>query len=106
MRLEPIPGRERIETTEVPSGPGSPRLLDRVGMATRALHSSLRTEEAYVGWVGRTRAAARRGPTRRHRPASPGIGRADGSVLGRVGGGEPNEALQRTRLRRAAEFGR
>ena len=53
MRLEPIPGRERIETSEVASGPGSPRLLDRVRMATRALHYSLRTEESYVGWVRR-----------------------------------------------------
>jgi hypothetical protein len=53
MRREPISGRERIETTEVPSGPGAPRLLDRVRMTTRALHDSLRTEEAYVGWVRR-----------------------------------------------------
>lgn len=33
--------------------PGSPRLLDRVRMAARVLHYSLRTEDAYVGWVRR-----------------------------------------------------
>jgi integron integrase len=40
------------------SGPGappkgSPRLLDRVRFAVRARHYSLRTEEAYVGWIRR-----------------------------------------------------
>ena len=34
-------------------GPGAPRLLDRVRMAIRARHYSLRTEEAYVGWIRR-----------------------------------------------------
>jgi integron integrase len=33
--------------------PGQPRLLDRVCMAIRARHYSLRTEEAYVGWIRR-----------------------------------------------------
>ena len=43
-----------------PSGPfpgpppsGQPRLLDRVREAIRARHYSLRTEEAYVGWIRR-----------------------------------------------------
>lgn len=31
----------------------APRLLDRVRAATRALHYSLRTEDAYVGWIRR-----------------------------------------------------
>ncbi len=36
------------------AGPsGQPRLLDRVRYAIRARHYSLRTEEAYVGWVRR-----------------------------------------------------
>ena len=33
--------------------PGPPRLLDRVRGAIRARHYSLRTEEAYVGWIRR-----------------------------------------------------
>jgi integron integrase len=33
--------------------PGQPRLLDRVRNAIRARHYSLRTEEAYVGWIKR-----------------------------------------------------
>ena len=33
--------------------PGQPRLLDRVRDAIRARHYSLRTEEAYVGWIKR-----------------------------------------------------
>ena len=33
--------------------PGAPRLLDRVREAIRARHYSLRTEEAYVGWIRR-----------------------------------------------------
>ena len=33
--------------------PGAPRLLDRVRTAIRARHYSLRTEEAYVGWIRR-----------------------------------------------------
>ena len=35
------------------TGPGAPRLLDRVRMAIRARHYSLRTEEAYVAWIRR-----------------------------------------------------
>src|SRR4051812_22530883 len=35
------------------TGPGAPRLLDRVRTAIRARHYSLRTEEAYVGWIRR-----------------------------------------------------
>ena len=37
----------------VDAGSGEPRLLDRVRLAVRARHYSLRTEEAYVGWVRR-----------------------------------------------------
>src|SRR4029079_9099353 len=33
--------------------PGAPRLLDRVRLAIRARHYSLRTEEAYVAWIRR-----------------------------------------------------
>ena len=29
-----------------------PRLLDQVRYQTRLLHDSIRTEEAYVGWIG------------------------------------------------------
>ncbi len=36
-----------------PPPPGKPRLLDRVREAIRARHYSLRTEEAYVGWIRR-----------------------------------------------------
>lgn len=35
------------------SGSGQPRLLDRLRVAVRTRHYSLRTEEAYVGWVRR-----------------------------------------------------
>ena len=35
------------------AAPGKPRLLDRVRTAIRARHYSLRTEEAYVGWIRR-----------------------------------------------------
>jgi integron integrase len=37
----------------VNAGSGEPRLLDRVRLAVRARHYSLRTEEAYVAWVKR-----------------------------------------------------
>lgn len=37
----------------VPIPPGQPRLLDRVRTAIRTRHYSLRTEEAYVGWIRR-----------------------------------------------------
>ena len=37
----------------VPLPPGQPRLLDRLRIAIRARHYSLRTEEAYVGWARR-----------------------------------------------------
>ena len=33
--------------------PAQPRLLDRVRHAIRARHYSLRTEEAYIGWIKR-----------------------------------------------------
>ena len=36
-----------------PEPPNPPRLLDRVRHAIRARHYSLRTEEAYVGWIRR-----------------------------------------------------
>lgn len=35
------------------SGRNEPRLLDRVRLAVRVRHYSLRTEEAYVGWIRR-----------------------------------------------------
>lgn len=37
----------------VPLPPGQPRLLDRLRIAIRTRHYSIRTEEAYVGWVKR-----------------------------------------------------
>jgi integron integrase len=37
----------------VPVEPGQPRLLDRVRVAIRTRHYSIRTEEAYVGWIRR-----------------------------------------------------
>ncbi len=37
----------------VESGSREPRLLDRVRLAVRARHYSLRTEEAYAAWVNR-----------------------------------------------------
>jgi len=37
----------------VPSGPGAPKLLDRVRMSIRRLRYSPRTERAYVYWVRR-----------------------------------------------------
>ncbi len=36
-----------------PAGGQPPRLLDRLRQAIRVRHYSLRTEEAYVGWVRR-----------------------------------------------------
>src|SRR5262245_55468690 len=36
-----------------PPPPGKPRLLDQIREAIRARHYSLRTEEAYVGWIRR-----------------------------------------------------
>jgi integron integrase len=36
-----------------PAHPKQPRLLDRVRHAIRARHYSLRTEEAYIGWIKR-----------------------------------------------------
>lgn len=35
------------------TAPDRPRLLDRVRNAVRARHYSIRTEEAYVGWIRR-----------------------------------------------------
>src|SRR5262249_48649128 len=45
--------RQHICRMSAPAPPGQPRLLDRVRLAIRARHYSLRTEEAYVGWVRR-----------------------------------------------------
>jgi integron integrase len=42
-----------MTTTNSPSAPQQPRLLDRVRLAIRALHYSRRTEDAYIGWVKR-----------------------------------------------------
>ena len=48
-------GPVKSETTliEVDADTRAPRLLDRVRLAIRARHYSLRTEEAYVAWVRR-----------------------------------------------------
>ena len=43
---------QRIAPTPVPSA-RPPKVLDRLRAAIRARHYSLRTEEAYVGWVRR-----------------------------------------------------
>lgn len=40
-------------TTRLPSGPRPPKLLDRVRLAIRTRHLSLRTEQAYVQWIRR-----------------------------------------------------
>jgi hypothetical protein len=40
-----------MTTTNCPSAPQQPRLLDRVRLAIRALHYSRGTEDAYIGWV-------------------------------------------------------
>ncbi len=47
------PTMRNLEPSLPISAPGAPRLLDRVRMAVRALHYSIRTEDAYVGWVRR-----------------------------------------------------
>lgn len=47
------PEIRRTESPEPISQPPPPRLLDQVRMVVRALHYSLRTEDAYVGWVRR-----------------------------------------------------
>ena len=44
--VTPFPGT-------VPGQPKPPKLLDRVRIAIRTRHYSLRTEEAYVGWIRR-----------------------------------------------------
>ena len=44
--VTPFPGA-------IPGQPQQPRLLDRVRIAIRTRHYSLRTEEAYVGWIRR-----------------------------------------------------
>jgi Phage integrase, N-terminal SAM-like domain len=43
---------QRLPGTGLPSGT-TPKVLDRLRAAIRARHYSLRTEEAYVGWVRR-----------------------------------------------------
>ena len=45
--------RRRSITLSQPARVQAPKLLDRVRAAIRARHYSLRTEEAYVGWVRR-----------------------------------------------------
>jgi integron integrase len=62
------PARPRVESRRLPTSPPSlqrraemarasgvnkPKLLDRVREATRMRHYSIRTEEAYVGWIKR-----------------------------------------------------
>jgi integron integrase len=50
METEP-PARARSPIVD--AGTGQPRLLDRVRLAVRTRHYSLRTEEAYVAWIRR-----------------------------------------------------
>jgi hypothetical protein len=50
--MEPEPP-SRAWTPIVDAGSHEPRLLDRVRLAVRSRHYSLRTEEAYVAWVRR-----------------------------------------------------
>jgi integron integrase len=50
--MEPDPP-SRAWTPIVDAGSREPRLLDRVRVAVRSRHYSLRTEEAYVAWVKR-----------------------------------------------------
>ena len=45
--------RRRAITLSQPAVAQAPKLLDRVRAAIRARHYSLRTEEAYVGWIRR-----------------------------------------------------
>jgi hypothetical protein len=47
-----LPGNVPAATSPRPAQ-GGPRLLDRVRAAARACHMSIRTEEAYVGWIRR-----------------------------------------------------
>jgi integron integrase len=46
-------GVKIIRLQQLSDKPQSPRLLDRVRTTLRARHYSLRTEEAYVGWIRR-----------------------------------------------------
>ena len=50
--MEPDPP-SRPWTPIVNAGSREPRLLDRVRLAVRSRHYSLRTEEAYVAWIRR-----------------------------------------------------
>jgi len=43
----------RLQVVVAPSPQAQPKLLDRVRAAIRARHYSIRTEEAYVGWIRR-----------------------------------------------------
>src|SRR4051812_47335596 len=53
MGHRPMPDRAMNAATDVPPAAGPPKLLDRVRMAARALHYSLRTEDSYVSWIRR-----------------------------------------------------
>jgi hypothetical protein len=68
IRPRHYPARPRIESRRVPASPQSlqrlagmarapggnkPKLLDQVREAIRMRHYSIRTEEAYVGWIRR-----------------------------------------------------
>lgn len=46
-------GIEIVRLSDSRLKPGAPRLLDHVRNSVRARHYSLRTEEAYVGWIRR-----------------------------------------------------
>lgn len=57
--MVPCPGNPTMSAAPLdalaptPCAPAQPRLLDRVRQAIRVRHYSLRTEEAYVGWIRR-----------------------------------------------------
>ncbi len=44
---------EHSKTISPPSSPVKPRLLDQVRLAIRTRHYSVKTEEAYIGWIKR-----------------------------------------------------
>lgn len=72
---------------------GEPRLLDRVRLAVRARHYSLRTEESYVAWVRRFVVFhGKRHPIEMGEPEINAF-LSDLAVHGRVGASTQNQAL-------------
>ena len=51
--MDPILGKPMTPLSHKPNENQPPKLLDQVRQAIRTRHYSLRTEEAYVGWVKR-----------------------------------------------------